>query len=221
MNNFALKTIKGIAVLASTFVLCASASAGIVYDNTTTSLNQFFFTNAVEYGDQVTLGGNALERVISQVQFQYFATNLTGGETALFRLYAHANATSAPPSTLLFDSGSFAIANGQQFVTVDGLSVPIANNTLTWAVTFSGLTGTKQAGLELYDPPTTGSSFKDFWIHSSDGTWSTFAFSPTFTPAGNFAARITAVPEAGTIIYALFGGLLFAGYHARRRTARS
>ena len=121
------------------------------------------------------------------------------------------------PSGLLFNSGPFAVFNGQNTVIVDNLFTAVPNS-FTWSIQFAGIGASGQAGLPIYDPPTVGSSFDDFWQRDASGNWVTIRY-PGGNPPGNFAARVTAVPEASTLYYALLGGLIFAGYHAFRRRA--
>jgi hypothetical protein len=194
-----------------------------VYDNTSTSGTPSSYiardnaNNVVEFGDQIVLGGT--DRKIQDFRFEYFlGLNASGNETARLRLYKNDGAGGAPGS-VLYDSDVFSITpgtSGYQNITAQGLDIDLASSTFTWTVLFGGVDAGETAGLILSDPPSIGSSFFDFW-QNTDGSWSTVTIAGGATP-GNFAARVTAVPEPAT--YALLaGGLTLLGfYKARRRS---
>jgi hypothetical protein len=93
----------------------------------------------------------------------------------------------------------------------------VVDDHFTWTVTFSGIDGAEEAGLQIYDPPTIGSSFKDFWQRTG-GDWSLFLIDNGDVP-GNFSARITAVPEPTTLAL-IVAGLGALGFRAfKRRSA--
>lgn len=89
-----------------------------------------------------------------------------------------------------------------------GLSVAVPG-TFTWAVRL-----TRPVGLVLYDPPTVGSSGDFHWLSSNDAaTWTQINF---LNAVDNFRARVTAVPEPGTLVLTL-AGLAFFGLSLRGR----
>lgn len=223
MTNTKAHLSKLLAFLTASFVFCTTALAGTVYDNTTSSINNRSFgpptvSNGQEFGDQVFLSG--LDRRITDFTFQYFlGSNAGGNETA--ELFFHLNdggASGTDPGTTIYRSGEFSLDKGFQTVTAQGLSVTVPN-TFTWTVTFNGVDLGEQAGLLLYNPPTVGASFDDFWAKNSDGTWSTFLVDAGATP-GNFYARVVAVPEPSTVALAVLGGLAFLGFSRCRRASR-
>src|SRR5262245_44029043 len=171
---------------------CLSGTAAIVYDNTAGDLGRFYATNA-EFGDQITLGGT--ERQVTD--FSFYAFVQTAGITYTLRFYNNDGTSPAgsPGTSPLFQSDPQPITQtGNQTFTVSGLSVAVPD-TLTWTVQFSG--SGSEAGLLLYNPPSPGSSLNDFW-QNNGGAWSLAQIDGGAVVA-NFAARMTAVPEPGSI----------------------
>ena len=83
----------------------ATASAQIVYDNTSSSLGQRTAEGNAEIGDAVTFAGGPA--TISQISFEYFVTpGASGNETAQLFLYSM-NGTAGLPGTLLYSSPTF------------------------------------------------------------------------------------------------------------------
>ena len=221
------KLVKALAVLSALLPLCTwgQQTSSIVYDNSTTDLGKTYGVNGTEFGDEITLAGT--DRNVNEFQFQYFLSgNASGNETADLRFYANDGPTVSrtlpdgstiqvpTPGTLLYDSGSFSLSKGFQVADATGLNVTVPNN-FTWTVTLNGVDSNESAGLLLYDPPTVGSSFADFW-QKNNGSWNTYLFDNGATPA-NFAARVSAVPEPATIAYALLAGASWLGYLGFKR----
>jgi hypothetical protein len=199
----------------ATAALSISAQAeSIVYDNTSNPLGQYW-NSGTEFGDQVTLGGLKGDRIVKQFKMEYYMSyGVSGDETAQIKFYSNSGANGAP-SSLLYDTGVFSLTRaGYNTVTINDVNVAIPDN-FTWTVSFGGLTGSEVAGVTLYNPPTVGSSFNDFWEKTSSG-W-TLKQMPGGTPVANFAAQITAVPEPTTIQLALMAGLAGLGMISRRR----
>ncbi|MBM3833928.1 MAG: PEP-CTERM sorting domain-containing protein [Verrucomicrobia bacterium] len=201
--------------------------AAVVYNNTQNNLNRSFAPAAVngatpQFGDQVFLTGS--DRRITDFQFEYFLTGpggaTSGNETG--ELFFHRNdagTTGIEPGTQLYRSGEFSLSTGFQTVVAQALSVTVPS-TFTWSVIFRGIEANEQAGLLIYNPPTVGSSFDDFWQRNANGTWSTLLDTTASPVPMNFAARITAVPEPGTYALAAIGGLfLIAARRFKRRSA--
>lgn len=209
--------IQSIALLSASLLFCNTALAAVVYDNSANLnlLNRSFSPGASqEFGDQVFLSG--AERRITDFQFEYYVSpSANGNETAELSFYSNNGGVSGTtPGTRLYSSGEFALDKGFQSVIAQALSVTVPS-TFTWAVRFNGVDLGEQAGLLLANPPSVGTSLDDFWVRNTDGSWSTFLVDGGATP-GNFSARITAVPEPGTFLLAMLGGLALLGYRRGR-----
>jgi len=174
-------------------LLCLSARAEIIYDNSQNYLGQFNATT-LESGDQIELSGQS--RLVTEFAFEYFGNfAATGDETARLRFYLNdglqGGNPSATPNTLLYDSGAFTITTGFQTITVSDLSIFLPTNTFTWTVQFAGLLNTEKAGVLFYDPPQVGRSGDYLW-RFENGQWAAVA-SANIT--NNLVARVIAVPE--------------------------
>ncbi len=207
--KFALKQSIGLFAAAFSFVATSQALASVVYDNTANYLGNFTDLGNGSVGDQITLGGT--DRTLTEFKFEYYMSfAVSGNETGALKFYSN-DGSNGKPGTLLYDSGSFGLTSGFHTVTASGLSTPVGDN-FTWAVSFSGLSGSEKAGLLHYNAPTVGSSVDDFWVNTS-GTWELMS-----TPGlvDNFGAQVTAVPEP-TSLALLGSGLLGLGIAAYRR----
>lgn len=199
------------------FVGVSASAQQIVYDNSATPLGTAHYSN-LQFGDEITLGG--FERTLFTFQFEYAGDfTASGDETFQLSFYAN-NGAGGAPGSLLWSSPSGALLPGQHSVLVSGITQggsPVTlPDTFTWTVSFGGVSGGAgdRAGLLLYNPPGTGSSYNDFW-QNSGGVWSLNQINGGAVVA-NFAARVTAVPEPGTVAMMLLGlaGVLAV---ARRR----
>jgi hypothetical protein len=216
--NMHASWVKG-AALAS--LVAASASAQVVvYDNSTTPLNAFFSTQR-EVGDEITIGPGWTAHSFT---FEYFAENLSGNEKGRVRFYRNdgiqvEGTSSAAPGALLFESTQFDLINGNypvSIVDLVGLNIQLPNS-FTWTVKVDGLTDGETFSLKLYDPPTVGSSFNDFWHFTTEG-WELQQVEGLPPGAGSsFGATLIAVPEPGTMTVLGVGALALL---ARRRVAR-
>jgi hypothetical protein len=225
--------VKTLAVLSAVLPFCSSAMAQgvIVYDNSTTDLNRIVAaTNGVEYGDEITLDPTTTQRTLESFKFEYFLSgNATGNET--LQLFLRANdgpvitepgpggttIAAHSPGTVLYTSPVLTLQSGFQTAeaTPPANSVTLTGD-FTWSVVFQGLNASDVAGLRLYNPPTIGSSFSDFWL-MNNGTWNAYSLGSGIP--GNFAARVTAVPEPTTLAYGLLAGLAWFGFRGFKRRA--
>ena len=184
-----------------------TATAAIVYDNLAPTPGAYYATNA-EFGDQITLGGT--DRVLTDFLFEAFTPEAS---SYVLRLYLNDGPLvngRASPGTLLTDFTSQPISTGYGTYGVTGISLPITGDTLTWTVEFTS----QNAGLLLSDNHTIGSSLNDFW--QNNGAWSLLELDGG--AVANFSARVTAVPEPGTL---LLVGMGLAAVTARMRSRRS
>lgn len=188
-----------------------------LYDNTTSALDQYYSPgNDIWFGDQVNLISSG---TITEFAFQTFGNAAISGGTANLRFYLNDGAVTTDgltaPGTQLYESGPFAITSGLLENRITGLNIDLGGaDTFTWAVNFSSDNAAESGALTLYDPPTVGSSFNDFWVMDGGGNWSTEQF-PGGTPVANFNAQV--VPEPTTLVLGLLGGLGLLVARLRRK----
>ena len=168
-----------------------SGQAETVYDNVgTTNSQPTYFPSTIEYGDEIRLGG--IGREVRQFRTEYFGDlPATNAATARIRFYANDGPGRYPsPATLLFESDAFPVLAGYNSIALDDLEVAVPD-IFTFTVEFSGLTGAvgQQAGLLLYDPPSAGFSYDDFWMRTGTN-WTLFRLN--IGVKANFAARFSA-----------------------------
>jgi hypothetical protein len=207
-------------------LLAPTAHAELVYNNSSNDLTNRFNPGTNEVGDEIVLAGGG--RILTDFTFQYWGVFTNSGADARIRFYANDGSTnglplgSQMPSTVLFDSGWFGIipTNRATYMFNDftlgggnliALTGPVPTD-FTWSVQFSGLTAGESAGVDLYSPPTVGTNYADYWDNTVSG-WELRA-STNGVPI-NFAARINATPEPGTLWLGLLGGLVFWGLKVR------
>ena len=212
------KLIAGCVVLAASFVMVASAATpSVVYNNSDATkylnISVPMPSGKVEFGDEINLAGTA--RLLSALKIEVFAKDLGGNETASMQLYKNNGTYQSPIFEQIGSAVPVALVNGFNTLTYTDPAL-ILPDTFIWTVSFNGVGPGERAELPIYNPPTVGSSLDDFWTKDSSGSWTLFRFDGG-NPAGNFAANVTAVPEAGTIAYGLMGGLMVLGYLRLRR----
>jgi hypothetical protein len=200
-----------VAVLVAASSMAVSTKATVVFDNTTNYLAQYFGSTN-EFGDQIRLI-DGIERLVTQFKFEYWTSHgISGDEKLQVKLYDNAGIDGSP-GTVLYDSGQFSIKSGYNTVTLDGLDVNVPDS-FTWTVQFTGVQANENLGLLLYDPPTVGSSYNDFW-EKTGGVWGTKTLPET---VANFSAKVTAVvPEPTVMQYGLLTGVAGLVAFLRRR----
>jgi hypothetical protein len=223
-----IKTMKSLLKVSVVTLLCAGSiltakAQTVVYDNSTGDTHiQYTAPSGSTYGNQVTLGST--ERFVTDFIFQYWGTDLNGA-TAQLRFYANNGATDTAgfnpaPSTLLYDSGAFALGNGTGSYSLDfdtaalngGVWVP---DTFTWAVTFTTPTGS--AGTSVFDGQSVGQTLSAIWYYNTSiSAWELRADN---TGLSTFAAKITAsaVPEPATIALFGLGGIALVAFRRQVR----
>lgn len=204
----------------------STVSAAVVYDNTNpNNVLPSAFRTGLEYGDEIKLAG--VDRFVTEFLAGYFGDFPEGPTpTARIRFYANdgSDAISGPqvalrPKTVIWESGPFSLGrNNQEIVLQPNVTVP---DSFTWTIQFDGLNDVvgNGAALSVVNPVTVGGelsngaigSFNDFWIKngSTEDSWALNVLSGGTVPA-NFYARVTAVPEPGSLMLASLGilGLL-------------
>jgi len=207
----------------------AAAHADVVYSNTNSPLNQNFNAGSLEIGDEINLGGTARE--LSQFDFQYYAINLSGGETARVRIYANdglpvpGNPSALRPGSVLWDSDPFLVNSSPgatlKWSVLDG-NLPaniILPDRITFSVVFTGIDVGESAGVALYSSPQDPDQYSlpDYW-ENVDGV-NNWQLKTNANFPMNFGASVQAVPEPSFLALCVAGGLC-GFYLVRRRSAQ-
>jgi len=197
--------------------LVARAPAqSIVYDNTTTSLNENFpllpewEVNSAEAGDEIWLGG--VDRQVTELRliFNYRGT-IPGSFDALIRFREYDEAFQGP-------GAAFYESPLTQVQTTAGLheltfAIPnvVVPDHFIWTIqAFNRQGSVGELGMAYFNPPTVGSSGDWLWQRGGN-EWTAYSWGAD--PYANFGARLTAVPEPASFAVVLAG----LGCHLRRR----
>ncbi len=229
MKNIANKTAKkrgsplllqALAVGIVALLVQNAQSQGIVYNNSTTFNGNFNFAAGTQAGNEVVLAGSATSDTITQFQVQFDLTGAgapNGGDGVEVQFYANTGATVngyASPGTLLYSSGFSSLTS---FTSGSTLTYSIPNvvvpKDFTWTLVFEGVPAGEAAGLGLFGPATVGGNYHDAWVNNGSA-WVLDVATGTGTPALEFGATLTAVPEPSTIALGVIGACAFL---ARRR----
>ena len=218
-----MKTIvaKCFALVVLGFALNSQAS--YIYSNTNSlsDLNQrLYASDNVWFGDEVILAGS--DRYMVAFDFEYWATNTSGLTVDIQLLLNDGTAGQSNgydrPGTLVYGLSGLALGNtdtygraGVYFTLADFSGNPIFINgsDLTLALNFHFNGGGGDAGVDLYNPPTIGAGYPDYWLMSG-GNW-VLSTNNVF-PIVNFGMSIQAVPEPSTFSVLLMGGLMALGF---------
>jgi len=185
------------------------AIAGLLYDNTTTdTLDTVFFSSGpyTGLGDQIHL-----------------VESSPGAETAMLQMYNAGSAGTFDAELRLYQvgapvgpeiGGTFTVSGvvsfGADVITMHfdlgGLAVP---QDLIFVASVTNLSAGMDLGVNMFEPPTVGSSDNSFMIVDNGG------FSTAGTANENVYFQLSDVPEPGTL--ALLGAGLVAGMWKRRR----
>lgn len=215
-------------------VLAAAVSAAsmtsradtLVYNNTSNYLGTSYYVPNTEFGDQITLSTNTTDRYLTKFMFEYTSAHGNdGNETAWLRFYAN-NGVGDIPGSLLFDSRTAGYATDIALIRGNGMQVYVdlndtrilVPNSFTWTVQFFNVAASESVGLTMYNPPTEGSSFDDYWEKSGTG-WVTKRLPPNFYSFGAYAYAV-AVPEPGTLQLGLLAGISALGFLFQRRMSK-
>ncbi|MEY4386020.1 MAG: hypothetical protein RLY20_1303 [Verrucomicrobiota bacterium] len=217
-------------ILAVVLLGCAALGARAsvyVYDNSTSDqTNRLAAVDNLKFGDEVTLGANyPANPMMTHFDFLFWATNTTAltvdvelrlndgptfngyatPGTLVYGYYGYALSDTAR-STLGFDAGTDFSSSG----------LYLAGDTLTLCVNFHFNGGGGTAGVDLYNPPTEGSSYIDYWQYNGSN-WE-LTTNNVFATV-NFGIRIEAVPEPTVFAIFALGGL--AAFGVRRLVCRA
>ena len=168
----------------------------VVYDNARGAKGKIQFVSD-EIGDEFTLDGS--QRVINEIQFEYFAAlnPFESIQKGVLRFYANngpavANGGAKKPGDLLFESDAFSLRAGYNMVTVSDLRVRVPEDvtSVTWAVEFTGVTNIGKVGLLQHDEPAKGASANTFWLNTGTKAAPNWQLQKPADGHGNFSARI-------------------------------
>ena len=170
----------------------------VVYDNARGAKEKIQFVSD-EIGDEFTLDGS--QRVINEIQFEYFAAlnPFESTQKGVLRFYANngpavADGGAKKPGDLLFESDAFSLRAGYNMVTVSDLRVRVPEDvtSVTWAVEFTGVTNIGKVGLLQHDEPAKGASANTFWLNTGTKAAPNWQLQKPADGHGNFSARIAA-----------------------------
>jgi hypothetical protein len=206
-------------------LLCQNAKRqSLVYSDTAAySGDNFNFdvglSGAASAGNEIVLA--AANDVISQFQVQIDFTG-TGTPTGTVDVGFYNNTGAAfngyatPAATAIWDAGATSLSafstGGGETLTYTLPANTVVPKDFTFVVTFNGLTSTEVGGLSIYGNTTVGQNYNDAWVNTGSG-W-TLQKAGTGSPAPQFGATLTAIPEPSTIALGVMGACAFL---ARRR----
>jgi hypothetical protein len=221
-----MRTTKSVTLAIAAAALASLSSQGQTfgYDNTQTPQTvggDILYTDVhgPEIGDEINMAQGAT--TMTQFQFEYVYTGVTGdGAAGVLTIYPMepVGAGFRPLDTPLLQSTPFGLENGFHQVDTGPISVAVPAR-FVWAVSFFSVPAGTSAGLLFYngagvgDGP--GESADDHWERDPVNGWTLYN---NALGIDNFNARVTVVPEPGTVALMVAGGAaLFAA--ARRRKA--
>jgi len=238
MKSFFLKAVCAAIVLAGV----VASRADVLYQDTTVPTGNYLtFANNQQIGEQIWLGTLTPE-YLTNFSFEYYDPNNTlswnGSVQADVRFYEN-NGTPTngfnTPGTLFYDSGLFSIPTPYSIsltntatlnFDLSDLQFPPGGSPLdpnfilptnfTFTVTFSGLAGGDQVGLSIYEPPTVGTNYGDYWFDSS-GTWELLTNTVPVAFGAQFNGSIEPTPEPSVICLGVLGGTALMAMARRRR----
>ena len=150
-------------------------------------------------GDEFTLDGS--QRIINQIQFEYFAAlnPFESDQKGVLNVYANNGPVTGgggpkKPGDLLFESDAFSLRAGYNMVTVSDLRVRVPEEitSVTWVLEFSGLTNIGKVGLLLHDEPDSGASAGTYWLNAGTKAAPDWQLQIPVNGRGNFSVRVAA-----------------------------
>lgn len=196
----------------------------IVYDNTTTSLDNNFpllpewMDESAEAGDEIWLGGSERQAIALKLIFNYRGT-APGTIDALIRFRSYDEGFQGP-GIVFYESPLTRVQTTAGLHDLDFAlpSVTVPDHFIWTIQLFNRQGSVGELGPAYYNPPTVGSS-DDFLWQRGGNEWTAYSWGGD--PYANFGARLTAVPEPTSLLI-VGGGLAWAiGRRSRTRKARS
>jgi hypothetical protein len=194
--------------------LTCVAEREIIFDNfNDPGIGNFYGPDNLrnEMGDEIYFGGQA--RTIERIEIECYSNikTLSPEKYAIVRLYREDGPEYETPvghnrlflpGTLLYESHPIQVVSGHSLITLDGLNVPVEDPCIAWTIQFYGLNLAEKdvMGVVMYNDPTVGFSYGDFWMRSVDenyqpvGDFKPFYFGEVLK--ANFGVRVYASPAA-------------------------
>jgi hypothetical protein len=187
--------------------------------------------NGVEVGYQLNLSSSYTPAPLSSFSFELYISTLanSSGATMQVSLYDNTGALSSgvpSPANSILDN-TFNLYNAWSPNPTNALTVRYTDlaqysiqlpSTFTLAVKVTGLGGSDEVGLALYDTTTVGTYYADYWKNSgSSWTLNQLKDGNGNVVVGSVGAVFT-VPEPSTWALASLGGTMFLIVLIRRRT---
>jgi hypothetical protein len=217
-----------------------AAQEGFLYNNTKIDTGYVLnFPNGQEIGDQIFLSNYTTYPYLTSFSFEYYSpdASFVGTVTADVRFYLNNGPTFngySSPGSVFYDTGwfgiqpplyyfpgtnsavlSFSLADLAGGVVPLDPSMQMPSN-FTMSVTFQGLSGSDSVGLNVFEPPTVGTNYGDYWFNNG-GTWELLTNTIPIGFAMQFNATNQPTPEPGTLCLAAVGTALLAVFARRRR----
>jgi hypothetical protein len=226
--------------LAAGVALYLTASFGacgdILYNNSATDTgNSLDLLNDEMLGNEIIMGNASPFDSVSSFSFEIYSPESSFiGANVQMEVYLLPNTGTSfngypTPNTAtpLYDSGLFALQTPQQqegeVVGTINVNLSLAPVTVprdfTLAVEVTGLDAADSVGVELFDPPTTGSSYEDYWLNN--GGWGLYTNSTGTAFATRFVGTPTPEPSALTLGAAGATIMLLGAFAVGRRRANA
>jgi len=176
-NNLLTKLQTWVMLLVTVLLFGHTSKADIVYNNSVNRSTNgsgdalVFAQSGYEYGDEVVLAGTTA-RYLTNFAIEYYQNGIPAGATMRLRIYSNDGTAYGTnfnaPGSLLYDSSAFNVGgntDGFHSLTFNqansGLAIPVGGS-FTWTVEFGGVTS-GSAALSLYDAPTVGTDYNQYW----------------------------------------------------------
>lgn len=195
-------------------------SQSIVYDNTTTSLNNDFpllpewRNESAEAGDEIWLGGTDREIVSLSVLVWYRGT---APGTIDARIRFRSLKQDLTPDDPFYDGGIVAglptVAGMNRYTfAIPNVMVP---EHFVWTMQAYNRQGSAgEIGIAYFNPPTVGSSEDFFWLSDMGSPWIPYSWGGD--PVANFGSQLTAVPEPASMCALGLGAAVLIRRRRRR-----
>jgi hypothetical protein len=180
-------------VVGTPFVVAAGPEYGVAIGSSTV-------------GNEVIMAGGSAGKPLanlSQFRCDYWSTEAVTAQLFFYRNDGLPYGLGGPamPGTVLYDSGPFPLPKADQG-TASIVAGPgdwsdwgmVLPGSFTWALKFTGLTGTNIAGLVLIGPPTVGKNYGDVWYNPGTG-WELRVFKDPLLSTGFAAEFVGAMVE--------------------------